>query len=188
VGRVLSRHSGGARPLNSVVRPQKVTVPQTARFFLLPGLLLLAGLLLELVHGGMGGLLFSFALVIILVWLLYSLLRLPFRSADRATRAARMGIWFATIVVITIALGYRDRVAREEVEAAIASVKDHKHRTGSYPASLTEAGLDIARLRSRYSVGYFLEAGDPVILYSQPSMPLVAHRFHFKTGTWERLD
>ena len=165
-----------------------MTVPQAARPFLLPGLLLLAVLLLELIQGGMGGLLFSIALPVIFLWLIYSFLRLLFRPADRATRASRMAIWFATTVVITLALSYRDRTAREEVEVAIAAVKDHKHRTGSYPASLAEAGLDAARLRAKYSVGYFLEAGEAVVLYSQPSMPLVAHRFHFKTGAWERVD
>lgn len=170
------------------VKPQKVTVLPSARPFLVPGLLLLAVLLLEFIQGGMGGLLFSVALPIIVLWLIYSLLRLLFRSADRAARASRMAIWFGTTVVITLALGYRDGTAREEVEVAIAAVKDHKQRTGSYPASLAEAGVDAGRLRAKYSVGYFLEAGDAVVLYSQPSMPLVAHRFHFKTGTWERAD
>ena len=165
-----------------------MTVPQAARPFLLPGLLLLAVLLLELIQGGMGGLLFSFALPIILVWLIYSLLRLLFRSADRAARAARMAIWLGMTVVIALAFGHRDGTAREEVELAIAAVKGHKQRTGSYPASLAQAGLDATGLRAKYSVGYFLEAGDAVVLYSQPSMPLVAHRFHFKTGTWERVD
>lgn len=99
-----------------------------------------------------------------------------------------MAIWFAATVVVTLAFSYRDRTAREEVEVAIAAVKDHKQRTGSYPASLAEAGLDATGLRAKYSVGYFLQAGDAVVLYSQPSMPLVAHRFHFKSNAWERVD
>lgn len=165
-----------------------MTVPQAARPFVLPVLLVFAVLLLELLHGGMGGLLFSFTLFVLIVWLIYSILQLLFRPAERAARAARIVIWLATIFLLTAALGYRDRAARQEVEAAIEVVSNHKQRTGSYPATLADAGLDIARLRKRYSVGYFLEAGDAVILYSQPSMPLVSHRFHFKTGTWERLD
>ena len=162
---------------------------QVARSLLLPGVVLLAVLVLELVSGGMGGLLFSLVLPVFFVWLIYSLLRMALRPAERARRGARIGIWFATIVILMSALGYRDRGAREEVELAIAAVSDHKRRTGSYPASLAEAGLDAARLRAKYSVSYRLEAeGGAVLFYSQPSMPLIAHHFNFKTGKWERLD
>jgi hypothetical protein len=163
---------------------------QIARALWLPGSVLLSVLALQLLFaGGMGGLLYGLVLLVFVVWLLYSLGRMVFRPAERAQRAARIGIWFATIIIIASALSYADRAARQEVEVAIAAISDHKRRTGAYPTRLSDAGLNAERLRAKYSVSYRLEGDEkPVLFYSQPSMPLVAHRFNFKTGKWEQFD
>ena len=131
----------------------------------------------------------AFVVPIAALWILYSLVRLAFRPAERKERAIRLAIWIPTVLVAVVSMQYQDATARDTASSVIGSVSDYKKKTGAYPKGLEEVGLNAGELRSRFSMGYRLQSdGKAFLLYSQPSMPLVAHSYDFQAGKWERFD
>ena len=131
----------------------------------------------------------AFILPVAALWILYAIVRLLFRPADRKERAIRLAIWIPTLVLAVISLHYQDAAARDTASAAIAAVSEYKKRTGTYPKALSEVGQNAQDLRSRLSLAYRVQPdGKAYLLYSQPSMPLVAHGYDFQAGKWERFD
>lgn len=134
----------------------------------------------------------SFALVsatmVFLPWAIYSLVRMVIRPAERGSRAARVAIW---VTALALAFGVRarwDTDAREEANTAASAIQAHKVRTGVYPNSLGEVGIDAQALKAKFSLSYRAGDGKASLFYSQPSMPTVAHHYAFDTNSWDRLD
>jgi hypothetical protein len=165
----------------------------TVRRYLLTGALALAVLVLALpfdaISSNGGGLWLAFIIPVAVVWILYSVVRMLFKPAERKERAIRLAIWIPTVFLAMTLMQYQDASARETASSTVAAVADFKIRTGAYPKSLADVGLDAMALRSRLSLGYRLQSdGTAFLLYSQPSMPLVAHSYDFQAGKWERFD
>lgn len=135
------------------------------------------------------GLMLSFVVVWIVVWIVYSLVRLLAGTAPQLERRMRLAIWIATLAIVAGLLQIRDVRARAQAEAVVAAAAEHRKRAGSYPRTLAEVGIDVRESRRRYGLGYSVQLdGKAFLVYSQPSMPLVGHRYDFQTARWERLD
>ena len=152
-----------------------------------------AVLLFALPHGGSVSFLGSFvwvtAAVLFVPWAVYSLTRIVFRPNERRNRGIRLVIWTAAVAVTVAANAHWDSVARREADAAVSAVVAYKTRTGAYPASLADVGIDPQLLREKYSLGYRVDrGGQPDLLYSQPSMPMIAHHYDFAHGRWFQVD
>ncbi|HEX9079776.1 MAG TPA: hypothetical protein VF795_09315 [Desulfuromonadaceae bacterium] len=150
-------------------------------------------LLSVLPHGSSGPSIGSFvwvaATAFFLPWAVYSLFRIVFRPAERRSRSIRLAIWAVTIAIIVAATGHWDAVARQEADSAVSAIVAHKNRTGAYPASLADVGIDPQVLREKYSLRYRVDNdGKPALFYSQPSMPMIAHHYDFAHGRWFQLD
>lgn len=165
-----------------------MNVPRLIKTLVLVGIVL--GLALS--HGGEMRLLGSVALavvaIIFLPWAIYSLVRIAIRPEERASRGASLAIWTTTLVVAFGARAYWDTAARKEANAAASAIQTYKGRTGAYPNSLSEVGLDAAALKEEFSLSYRINDGKATLFYSQPSMPMVAHHYSFETNSWARLD
>ena len=134
-----------------------------------------------------GGFVLVAAMLIFLPWAVYTLVRIAIRPLERRSRAIRLAIWSVTLVASFAARAQWDVAAHEEATAAVSAVQVHKGRTGKYPASLSEAGLDAEALKKKYSLSYRLEDGKPKLFYSQPSMPTVAKHYDFEGNSWSEL-
>ncbi len=150
-------------------------------------------LLSALLPGSGGSFIGSFvwitAAVIFLPWAVYSLIRMVLRPNERRSRSIRLAIWTVTIVVTVAATTHWDAVARQEADAAVSAIVAYKSRTGAYPGSLADVGINPQPLREKYSFGYRVDInGKPLLLYSQPSMPMIAHHYDFEHGKWFSLD
>ena len=120
------------------------------------------------------------------LWVLYSLIRALFRRTGRADRLVQLAIWIPTLVLTSVAMNYRDSIAREEASAVVSAVSAYKSRTGSFPKTLHDVGHDSNELRRRFSLAYRVDPDDKAALfYSQPSMPTIAHHYDFNAGSWQ---
>ncbi|MBI5279562.1 MAG: hypothetical protein HY854_24230 [Burkholderiales bacterium] len=156
--------------------------------------LIAAGIVLGLavLPGSMMQLLGSFALVgatlVFLPWAVFSLFRMARRPAERRSRAIGLGIWIATLAIAVNVRDHWDTTARTRADAAAGAVQAHKVRTGAYPNSLADVGIDAGALKEEFSMSYRTDQGKPALFYSQPSMPMVAHHYDFDTRSWRHVD
>lgn len=156
--------------------------------------LVLVGIVLffALPHSGgvalLGGFVSVVVVMIFLPWAIYSLVRIAIRPAERRGRGTSLAIWAATVVVLFAARAHWDAVAREEVNATVAAIQSYQSRTGAYPESLSELGIDAQALKEKFSLSYRLDDGKAALFYSQPSMPMMAHHYDFQSNSWKRRD
>ena len=149
-------------------------------------------LALALFYTGETALLGSFVLVAVTVvflpWAIYSLVRMAIRPTERRSRGISLAIWATTLLVAFGARAHWDTAARKEANAAASAIQAYKGRTGAYPNSLREVGIDGEALKEEFSLRYRLNDGKATLFYSRPSMPMVAHHYNFETNSWGRLD
>lgn len=149
-------------------------------------------LFFALPHSGGIALLGSFVLVAVVVtflpWMIYTIVRIAIRPAERRGRGTILAIWATTVVVLFAAHAHWDAAAREEANAAVSAIQSHKSRTGSYPESLSELGINEQALKDKFSLSYRLNDGKAAFFYSQPSMPMVAHHYDFQSNSWRKRD
>lgn len=115
---------------------------------------------------------------------LYSAVRMVRRPAERKTRAVRLGIWAATLILAGAVQAHRGSAARNNAEAVARAVLAHKAGTGAFPATLGEIGLDGRKLDAAWGIRYFLREGKPVLAYPATFMPLTTLDYDFETRTW----
>lgn len=118
------------------------------------------------------------------IWMIYSLARMVFKPEERGRRAVLIAIWLAVLVSAAAMQAYWDRAARVAAEQAAAAVSAHQARTGAYPASLAEAGVD-PLLRERWKLAYRLREGKPELIYSDPLLPLSTYEYDFDNRKWK---
>lgn len=118
-------------------------------------------------------------------WALYSFIRIIKRPAERRNRSIRLAIWMTTIAILYAVAGHWDSVTRHEANSVASAVVEFRNRTGSYPRSLSEVGMDAQSLRDDYRVGYYVsDKGKPSLFYFQPSMPLLVYHYDFERSKW----
>ena len=136
----------------------------------------------------LGGIALVAAAVFFVPWVIYSLVRMIFRPAERRSRAITIVIWIATFVVAFSVRSEWDTTARTQADAAVSAIQAHKARTGAYPNNLGEVGIDEKPLKDRFSLNYRVQEGKAFLIYSQPSMGMVAHHYNFETSSWVEHD
>ena len=121
---------------------------------------------------------------IILVCMLYLLARLAFKRAERRTRAIQLGIWVLTLALIAGVQSYWTDARQSAADKAAAAVLAHKQRTGNYPATLAETGLDEPKLRSDWGLIYRVQEGKPKLQFTAQAMFLSWYEYDFEKRTW----
>lgn len=135
-----------------------------------------------------GGFAIGLALIIFLPWSIYSLARMLIKPMERRARAIHLVIWTTALVVPFGIRAQWDTTARKDASAAASAIQSHKALTGSYPNGLSEVGFDAEALKDQISLRYRLSEGQPILFYSQPSMPTLAHHYNFEADSWAKRD
>jgi len=128
------------------------------------------------------------AIGFVFIWMVIAIPML-LRSKGRPERIARLVIWVPTLLVCGFALRFIEGPARELAPHAVSTIESHKARTGAFPATLNDAGLDPIDLRKRIGLNYDVSSTGAVTLtYSSPSIILASHQYDFISKRWTRLD
>jgi hypothetical protein len=135
------------------------------------------------VQQGYGTLALTLLLIFIFV-LLYNLIQMARKPAERKLRGIRMAIWFVVLSVAMAVQSHRAGGAKEETDKVVKTVLDYKTRTGAYPAGLKDAGLDEVTLEREWDIRYFMREGKPVLTYSATFMPLTTVDYDFDKRAW----
>lgn len=122
----------------------------------------------------------------ILLWAMYTLVRMAIRPRERKWRGLRMALWAAGAVVIVAAQHYNDYAARAQGDAVVKQVQAHRAKTGAWPRELAEVGLDEKALGHEWGLHYGAPlGGEPVLRYRAPGLIFDAWTYNFKKGAWE---
>ncbi len=132
-----------------------------------------------------GGTSFVFALLFFIVWALYNVVRLILKPAERRPRAIRLAIWSATLVAAGATQAHWENASREQASEVVNAVLAHKSRTGSYPASPDEAGINGPALKDEWRIAYRLREGKPELSYPASFMPLTTYEYDFEARQWK---
>ncbi|WP_342120406.1 hypothetical protein [Pseudoduganella sp. OTU4001] len=135
-----------------------------------------------------GGVVIGIVTLSFLPWAIYSIVRMTMRPAERRSRAIRLAIWIGVLAIALSVRTHWDTAARAEATAVAAALQAHQARTGAYPASLSELGLDADALKKEFSLTYRVHEGQASLFYSRPSMPMIADHYNFEHKTWTSRD
>jgi hypothetical protein len=130
-----------------------------------------------------GPLALTFLFIFIFV-LLYNLIQMARKPAERKLRGIRMAIWFVVLSVAVAVQAHRASGTSDEANKVARLVLDYKTRTGAYPAGLKDAGLDEVTLEREWDIRYFMREGKPVLTYSATFMPLTTVDYDFDKRAW----
>jgi len=130
--------------------------------------------------GPLVGILLPFYLVV----LLYNSIRMIRRPDERKRRGIRLAIWSVTLALtVTIQIHWSE-ASHNAAELALKRVLAYQERTGRYPASLKEVGLDDQDLKDKWQIRYFVVEGKATMVYPMPFMPLAIYEYNFEARKW----
>lgn len=132
-----------------------------------------------------GGIWLVLVIPVIAIWALYNFVRLIWKPAERRARVIRVAIWGAALALVGATQAYWANASRTQGDAVVAAVFAYKIRTGSYPASLAEAGLDAQGLKDEWRLRYELRAGKPELSYPSSLMFLTLYEYDFEARQWK---
>jgi hypothetical protein len=130
-----------------------------------------------------GPLALTFLFIFIFV-LLYNLIQMARKPAERKLRGIRMVVWFVVLSVAMAVQSHRANGTKEETDKVVKTVLDYKTRTGAYPAELKDAGLDDVALEREWDIRYFMSEGKPVLAYPNTFIPLTSIEYDFDKRAW----
>lgn len=119
-----------------------------------------------------------------LIYLVVNAVRMTRGSGGSKGRGIRMAVWSAVAVLACSAQGYWGMASRSDADLASQKVLAYQARTGAYPASLRDAGLDDGELQKKWSLRYSVKGGRPELAYPAPVMPLTMYEYDFEARAW----
>lgn len=145
---------------------------------------ILAAVVLLLALQRSSGFVLLILLPFLLIFVTYQLVRMIRKPGERKARGIRLAIWSLTFALAGSVLTYRNAASRNEADLALTRLLEYKQRTGSYPGSLGEVGLDEAKLHDKWRLRYSVKEGKPALVYPQTFMPLATYDFDFEAVKW----
>lgn len=130
------------------------------------------------------GFLLVLLLPFLLIYLIFNAVRMLRRPAERKDRGIRMAIWSVALVLASTVQVYWSVGSRSDADLAAQKVLAYKERTGSYPASLRDAGLDDSELQKKWRLRYSVNEREPRLTYPASVMPLTMNEYDFKARAW----
>jgi hypothetical protein len=146
--------------------------------------LLAAAALIYFAFQSYGSVIISIAVPVLLIGFIIGLTLLIRRPQERRHRTIRMVIWILALILVMGVESYRARAVRGAADAAAQTITAYHTRTGSYPASFADVGLDAAALDERWTLRYWLREGRPRLVYDDTLMPLDEDEYDFDHGRW----
>jgi hypothetical protein len=129
----------------------------------------------------------GFLLLFYLVIMLYNVTRMFRRQEERKRRSIKLAIWTITLALTCTVQNYWSKASHNEAELALKKIINYKGRTGTYPSSLKEVGLDDQKLIDTWRIRYVVEKGKATLIYPMPFMPMAMYEYDFETRKWREL-
>lgn len=130
------------------------------------------------------GYLVIFVLPFVFLSLIVGTVLMVRRPQERQRRGIRMLIWASALALIGAVQWYRADAARADAEGAVRAIVEHKARSGSYPSTLAQAGLDEEALHARWTLRYSLKNGRPALSYAATLIPTDGYDYDFESSQW----
>ena len=132
------------------------------------------------------GLMLGILLPIFMVTVLYNFIRMIRKPEERKRRGIRLAIWTITLALACTVQIHWSEASHNEAELASKKILAYKERTGTYPASLKEVGLDGKYLEDEWALRYFVQEGKARLIYPMPFMPLATYEYDFEARKWRK--
>ncbi|GAB2880225.1 hypothetical protein GCM10027277_56830 [Pseudoduganella ginsengisoli] len=146
--------------------------------------MLVAVALLFLLPKG-GGVWFGGVFLFFLAWALYNVVRLLLKRGERRSRAIRLAIWSAALLLAGATQVHWQHASLDQANAVATALVSASKRNGAYPTSLDAAGFNSAALREEWGITYRLYEGKPQLSYPAVFMPLALMEYDFDAGQWK---
>jgi hypothetical protein len=136
------------------------------------------------------------ALLPVLPWLLYNLVRALVHAGERLRRLPKVALWVLAVAVVLAVQNHNEHAARTEADAVLAQLQAYHKRTNAWPAKLEDLGLDSQALHGgRWHITYEpasgapkevpLGDGAPHLFYAAPNMMRDIYIYDFDTRSWK---
>lgn len=132
------------------------------------------------------GFLLALFMPFLLIYLIFNAVRMLRRPSELKDRGIRMAIWSVALVLASIVQVYWSIGSRSDADLASQKVLAYKERTGSYPASLRDVGLDDSELQKKWRLRYSVNEREPRLTYPASVMPLTMNEYDFKVRAWRK--
>ena len=119
---------------------------------------------------------------VLLACMLYALVRLAWKKAERGARAIQFAVWLGTFVALLGAQDHWSDAHRKSADAAAAAVVAYWQRTGAFPARLADAGVTDPLMV------YRVNEGKPFLAYPVRAMWLTTYEYDFERKAWTLND
>jgi len=123
---------------------------------------------------------------IFLVSVLYNFIRMIRKPEERKRRGIRLAIWSITLALACTVQIHWSEASHNEAEVALNKILAYKERTGIYPASLKEVGLDYKYLKEKWELRYWVKEGKARLVYPMSFMPLATYEYDFEARKWRK--
>lgn len=127
---------------------------------------------------------FLLLLLIFIVTTPYRLVRMIRRPEERRRQLTRIGIWAAALTLAGGVHAYWSAASRNNADIVADELLGHKARTGSYPPTLAEIGIDELELNAKWKISYLVRDGHGKLSYPSSFMPLTSYEYDFEARKW----
>lgn len=127
----------------------------------------------------------ALAVPVFAAWVLYNVARIALKPPERRNRGLRLATWGGVLILVASTQVYWVKASRGHADAAVAAILLHHSRTGHYPASLREAGLDEEALRADWNIVYRPRDSVPDLNYPITYIPLSTYEYDFQANKWK---
>ena len=132
------------------------------------------------------GFLLILMLPLFLITVLYHAVRMIRRPDERKNRGIRLAVWAITFALAGAVQSYWSTASQKHADLVLKKVLAHKARTGSYPAALSEVGVDEQYLKDKWRIRYWGKEGVPMLVYPATFMPLGLYEYDFEASRWRQ--
>jgi hypothetical protein len=136
-------------------------------------------------HGGFVALMLLPFFAVVWIWQAISIARNP---DQRTLRVLRVIAWMLAFCLVGLLNLHWYRESRAYADKVVAAVSTHYARTGNYPTSLEQVGIQPKDLNSRkWRLSYGLSNGRPYVFYAVPYIIFDMYDYDFQTRKWNYL-
>jgi hypothetical protein len=116
--------------------------------------------------------------------LIYNAIVAVRKPERRRLSQVRIVVWLIVPLIVGATHWHLYRAARADADTAVAAVVGYKARTGSWPATLRDAGIEEPQFGRRWMLGYLVGDGGPQLVYAATFTIYEAHMYDFDAQRW----
>ena len=145
----------------------------------------LAALALVLAAPVTAGFMFALFVPFIVVSMIYNVITAVRKPEKRRLSLIRIVVWLVVPAIVGAAHWRWYLAARADANIAVTAVTTFKARTGTWPKTLQDAGIQDPQFGRRWMLGYLLDADRPFIAYASTFALFDSYTYDFEAQRWE---